>query len=132
MLMLAVVAAAAVLLGTVAGAAYQSRATKKDASRFPPTGRLVDVGGGRHLHAHCCGEGAPAVVLESGIAASSLSWTLVQPRVAEFARVCSYDRAGLGWSDAAGLPVTAATNAAALHAMLQALHIPPPYVLAGH
>jgi pimeloyl-ACP methyl ester carboxylesterase len=129
MLMLALAAAAAVLL---AGATYQSIATRRDSSRFPPVGRLMDLGGGRHLHAHCSGEGAPAVVLESGVAASSLSWTLVQPRVAEFTRVCSYDRAGLGWSEAAESPITAATNAEALRSMLHALDIPPPYVLVGH
>src|SRR5437762_1234249 len=82
---------------------------------------------GRRLHVRSSGRGGPMVVLESGIAASSLSWTLVQPQVAEFTRVCSYDRAGLGWSDAAGPTVTAAGNADALATMLRALAIPPPY-----
>jgi pimeloyl-ACP methyl ester carboxylesterase len=121
-----------VLLAALAGAAYQAAAAAKDARRFPPPGRLVDLGLGRHLHAHCSGHGEPAVVLESGIAASSLSWTLVQPRVAQLTRVCSYDRAGLGWSDGLGSPPTAAGHAASLHALLDTLKIPPPYVLAGH
>ena len=132
MLTLAWLAAAAVLVAALVGATYQAAAAREDARRFPPSGRLVDVGGGCRLHARCSGNGEPAVVLESGIAASSMSWALVQPRVAEFTRVCSYDRAALGWSDAAGSTVTAADNAEALHAMLRALGIPPPYVLVGH
>ena len=70
------------------------------AARYPPPGQMVDVGGFR-LHIHCqgChhGDGAPTVVMEA--AEFSLTWDLVQPEVAGFARVCSYDRAGLGWSD---------------------------------
>jgi len=60
----------------------------------------VDIGGQR-LHLVRSGTGSPAVVFEAGAAASSLSWTLVQPAVAGFANTCAYDRAGLGWSDAA-------------------------------
>ena len=89
----------AILLG---GALYQARAAAKDL-RDVPAAKLVNLEGGR-LHVHCSGAGWPAVILEAGIAASSLSWTLVQPRVAEFSRACSYDRAGLGWSDAGSWP----------------------------
>ena len=66
----------------------------------PPPGQLVDVGGHR-LHVWTRGEGSPAVLLEAGVAASSLSWARVQPALAAFTRVCAYDRAGLAWSDAA-------------------------------
>src|SRR5437667_12477012 len=107
MLMVALFTASAVLLAAIAGAAYQAAAVAADVGRFPPPGRLVDLGMGRRLHARCSGKGEPAVVLESGIAASSISWTLVQPRVATFSRVCSYDRVGLGWSGTAGPSVTA-------------------------
>jgi pimeloyl-ACP methyl ester carboxylesterase len=123
---------AVVLLVALGGAAWQAAESAADTSRFPPPGRLVNLGLGRRLHVRCTGHGEPAVILESGIAASSLSWALVQPRVAEFTQVCSYDRAGLGWSDAGGSPVTAADHAAALHALLDAMKLPPPYVLAGH
>ena len=70
-----------------------------------PPGRLIDVGGHR-LHVVSAGDGCPPVLLESGIAASSLSWAGVQPAVAEFTRVHAYDRAGLGWSDAPSSPRT--------------------------
>ena len=64
-----------------------------------PLGRLVDIGG-RKLHLHCIGAGSPTVVLESGASAFAVDWALVQPEVAKTNRVCSYDRAGMGWSDA--------------------------------
>ncbi|MEO5823610.1 MAG: alpha/beta hydrolase [Vicinamibacteraceae bacterium] len=73
--------------------------------RVPPPGELIDAGGHR-LHVCSRGEGAPPVLLEAGVAASSLSWARVQPALAAFTRVCAYDRAGLAWSDAASSPRT--------------------------
>jgi pimeloyl-ACP methyl ester carboxylesterase len=87
-----------------AGALYQIVAARRGQRRFAPPGVLIDVGGHR-LHAICQGRGRPLVMLESGIAASSLSWTMVQPEIARFTRVCAYDRAGLAWSDAASCPL---------------------------
>ena len=74
----------------------------------------------------------PSVILESGIAASSLSWALVQPEIAKFARVCSYDRAGLGWSRSPTKPRALEQMVSELAALLKAASIPPPYVLVGH
>jgi pimeloyl-ACP methyl ester carboxylesterase len=71
----------------------------------PPPGQFIDAGGHR-LHAVCRGDGTTAVVLEAGVAASSLSWARVQPALAAFTRTCAYDRAGLAWSDAAAEPRT--------------------------
>ena len=65
----------------------------------PPPGQLVDIGGSK-LHIHCSGSGSPVVILEAGFPGSSLDWALVQPSAAQFTRVCSYDRAGFGWSGA--------------------------------
>ncbi len=101
----------AVLVGTLtvlvaAGAIYQAIGTWRDHRRFPPLGRLVRVNK-RRIHIHVTGEGTPTVVFESGMGASCLSWTLVQPHVAKFARAVSYDRAGHGWSDPAPEPRTA-------------------------
>ena len=70
-----------------------------------PQGRLIDVGGHR-LHVVSAGDGSPPVLLESGIAASSLSWAGVQPAIAQITRVHAYDRAGLGWSDVPSCPRT--------------------------
>jgi pimeloyl-ACP methyl ester carboxylesterase len=86
-----------------AGVVYQRIGLMRHRRQFAPPGRLIDVGGHR-LHATCRGAGSPIVILESGIAASSLSWALVEPAVATLTRVCAYDRAGLAWSDAPSRP----------------------------
>src|SRR5579863_7674751 len=80
-----------------AGLIYQAFGQFFDTRRFPPPGRVIDIGPFA-LHLHEQGSGRPVAILESGIASTSLAWALVQPRIAEFTRVVSYDRAGLGWS----------------------------------
>jgi pimeloyl-ACP methyl ester carboxylesterase len=72
------------------------------------------------------------VVLESGIASTSLAWALVQPRIAEFTRVVSYDRAGLGWSARCQAPRQVETMISELATLLGSANIPPPYILVGH
>jgi pimeloyl-ACP methyl ester carboxylesterase len=70
-----------------------------DERKYPARGEMVDVGG-YSLHLYCTGEGgAPTVVMDSGLGGTVLDWQLVQPEVAEFARVCTYDRGGIGWSE---------------------------------
>ncbi len=101
-------------------------------TKYPPPGKMVDIGGYR-LHINCQGdvsEDAPTVVMEA--AEFSLSWTLVQPEVAKFARVCSYDRAGLGWSDESPRPRTATNIVEELHTLLEQAGEKPPYLLVGH
>ena len=89
----------------VIGVLYQRFGIRRQHRRYRPPGLLIDVGGHR-LHATCGGNGRPLVLLESGIAASSLSWAGVQPAIARFTRVCAYDRAGLAWSDPPSCPRT--------------------------
>jgi hypothetical protein len=88
-----------VLVGILVSTTCQVSATNRERTRFPVPGRLVDVGG-YQLHLRCEGEGRPAVILESGFGMTSNAWRLVQPEVAKFTRVCSYDRTGYGWSEA--------------------------------
>lgn len=90
-------AAAAAALG-LANAAYQAAGEAEDRRKLPPPGRLVDVGG-CPLHIMCAGQGGPAVVIIPALGASSEAWADVQRAVAQETTVCSYDRAGLGWSD---------------------------------
>ena len=97
----------------------------------PLPGQLVDIGSAK-LHIHCTGEGSPAVVLESGLPGSSLDWILVQPKVAQFTRVCSYDRAGFGWSEPGTAPRTSQQILRDLAALLTTANVPEPYVLVGH
>ena len=114
-----------------AGAVYEGIESHRDQRRFHRPGRLVDVGGYR-LHLYCTGEGSPTVILEAGGGNPWLSWYKVQPQVAAFTRVCSYDRAGLGWSDPSPRPRTAMVIAEELHTLLHNAGIPGPFVLVGH
>jgi pimeloyl-ACP methyl ester carboxylesterase len=101
---------------------------------FPPPGKLVDVGGWR-LHLNCTGEtraSQPTVILEAGVGDFSVEWSLVQPDVAKFARVCSYDRAGDGWSDLGPHPRTLRQIVYELHTLLSKGGVKPPLVLVGH
>lgn len=113
------------------GALYQFVATKIDEHRYPPPGRLVDVRGYR-MQIDCLGSGSPIAIVDSGLGDSSLSWARVQPGIAQFTRVCSYDRAGMGWSDPSPLPRTSRAIAHELHALLQRSGTDPPYILVGH
>jgi pimeloyl-ACP methyl ester carboxylesterase len=115
----------------LAGASYQAAATSADARRFPEPGRLIDVGGYR-LKLNCTGKGSPAVILEAGLGDLLTEWNRVQPEVAEFSRVCSYDRAGYGGSDPGPMPRTSAQIAKELHTLLERAGEKPPYLLVGH
>ena len=121
----------AIALLIVYGVAYQQLGLRADKLRFPPPGRMIDLGG-YCLHLYEIGTESPSVVLESGIAASSLNWRPVQTEVAKFARVCSYDRAGLGWSDLCDQPYTPESLAIQLRLLLQRGAVSPPYILVGH
>lgn len=123
------VVAVAFLIAT--GLLFQAIGLKRDERRFPAPGRLIDAGGHK-LHFYEAGSGSPAVVLESGISASSLNWRAVQTEVAKVARVCSYDRAGLGWSDLCDEPCIPASLARQLHTLLHNADIAAPYILVGH
>jgi pimeloyl-ACP methyl ester carboxylesterase len=98
---------------------------------IPPPGRLIDAGGFR-LHLNCSGQGSPTVVLDAALGASSISWTLVQREVAALTRVCSYDRAGFGWSDLGPMPRAAGRIADELRVLLERGGVPPPFLLVGH
>jgi len=92
---------------------------------------LIDIGG-RHLFLSTSGKGTPSVLLEAGLGDRSDIWEMVQPAVAEFTQVCSYDRAGQGRSDSAFPPRTCQDMVDDLHALLVKAEINPPYILVGH
>jgi pimeloyl-ACP methyl ester carboxylesterase len=119
-----------IVVTALAGATYQWLATRKDLAATPPPGRLVDIGGYR-LHLWCAGDGAPAVILDNGLGGSSPGWGFVQPDVARFTRVCSYDRAGMGYSDPGPSPRTARRIASELAELLARGGIDGPVVLVG-
>ena len=122
-----------VVFALLAGVIYQFVATKIDAYRwYPPSSEMVEVGGSS-MHLHCTGEEgrAPTVVMDIGSGGSLLDWQLVQPSVAKFARVCSYDRGGAGWSDPGTQPRTSQKFVGELHALLNNAGVEGPYVLVG-
>jgi pimeloyl-ACP methyl ester carboxylesterase len=123
-----VVAVAALL---TLGVLYQQIGARRQRRRLAPPGRLIDVGGHR-LHVTCVGSGSPVVLLESGIAASSLSWAVVQPRIATFTRACSYDRAGFAWSDPPSCPRTFDRIVDELATVLANIAPREQYILVGH
>lgn len=128
----ALVAAAAVaVFPMLIGATYQGVATALERRQFPHPGQLVDIGG-HQLHILCEGEGAPTVVFEAPVSGLSAAWGLVQPAVAEMTRACSYDRAGLGWSEAGDRSFDPAAVPDQLHALLEGAGERAPYVLVGH
>jgi pimeloyl-ACP methyl ester carboxylesterase len=98
---------------------------------FEPAGRLVRTGEDV-LHVVCTGQGAPTIVLEAGAGGNYLEWSLVQPEIAHTNRVCSYDRAGIGWSRASTRPRTIDNIDDELHRTIAAADIARPFVLIGH
>ena len=111
----------------IAGAVAKSNLVKQN----PAPGQLVDVGGFK-MHINCMGRGSPTVILAAGTADFSTTWTYVQPEVAKLTRVCSYDRAGLGWSEPSPYPRTVDTTVEELHTLLVNAGVQGPYVLVGH
>jgi pimeloyl-ACP methyl ester carboxylesterase len=111
----------------LAGALAKSNLQKQ----YPAPGQLVDVDGYR-MHINCIGQGNPTVVLEAGLNDFSEFWSLVQPEVANFSRVCVYDRAGYGWSESSPNPRTSEIMVTELHTLLVNADELPPFVLVGH
>lgn len=118
------------LLLILIGATYQGVATAVERRRFPHPGRMIDVGG-HQLHLYCAGQGAPTVVLEAPATTMSAVWAWVQGDLAKTTRVCSYDRAGLGWSEAGDAPFTPQEVPPELNALLQTAGERGPFVIAG-
>jgi len=97
----------------------------------PPPGAFYTVNGHR-MRINCTGSGTPTIVLESGGGNDGLVWGGVQPELSKTTRVCSYDRAGYGWSDALPAPRDADHIAGELHELLHQANVNGPIVLMGH
>ncbi|MEY2929840.1 MAG: hypothetical protein RL033_589 [Pseudomonadota bacterium] len=120
-----------VVVLAAAAAGVQELATRSDQHSFAPPGRLVEVEGHR-LHIRCMGNDGPTVILEAMGDGTSVNWAWVQPQVAELTRVCAYDRAGRGWSEASPAPRDALHIAQELRSLLANAGEVPPFVLVGH
>jgi pimeloyl-ACP methyl ester carboxylesterase len=123
------------VLAALTGIIYQKVLTARDASRYPQEGRSVPLGAnfpGVSLSLNCTGSGSPTVVMDTGLGVPAVGWDLIQPDVAKYTRVCSYDRAGYGWSTPGAMPRTSDQIAKELYALLTAAGEKPPYILVAH
>jgi pimeloyl-ACP methyl ester carboxylesterase len=120
------------LLGfaVLVGVTYQGVATALERRTYPRPGRMVDVGG-HQLHIVCDGKGVPVVVLDAPAAGLTAAWGRVQPEVAGLTRVCSYDRAGLGWSEAREQPFGPLLAVEELQRLLAGAGEAAPFVVVG-
>jgi pimeloyl-ACP methyl ester carboxylesterase len=108
-------------------AVVQALLAYRDRRRLRPPGTWVDG-----LHVLNMGAGLPAIVLEAGLANSCLSWSRVQPRLAQLTATYSYDRAGLGWSGGRGKACSLENLVRELHSLLDAIEVPRPFILVAH
>lgn len=125
------VGAAVLIFVVLVGATYQGVATALERRQYPRPGGLVAVAD-HQLHIHCEGSGSPTVVLEAPAAGVSGAWGEVQSRVAARTRVCSYDRAGLGWSESSDRPYDPGRVPEELRALLTGANEHGPFVVVGH
>jgi pimeloyl-ACP methyl ester carboxylesterase len=119
-----------IVLGLLCVLPIATLAQKADTAQNPPAplGKLVDVGGYR-VHLYCTGTGSPTVVIVG--AGFSFNWGLIQPEVAKFTQVCSYDHSGIGWSES-GPKDSCSLRVSEVHTALKNVGIKGPYVLVGH
>jgi pimeloyl-ACP methyl ester carboxylesterase len=120
-----------VVLLAMAGFLYENISEARDRRFNRMPGQLVDVGGYK-MHIDCAGQGSPVVVLDAGLGDSYISWRKVQPEITKFTRVCSYDRAGLGYSNFSPRQRTSKVIAEELHTLLNNAGIAGPLILVGH
>jgi pimeloyl-ACP methyl ester carboxylesterase len=120
------------LAGMVAsGIVYHNVRMAIDARRYPPPGTLVDVGGYR-LHLYCEGSGTGTVILDAGAGTWSFMMGRLQRQLRDDVRVCAYDRAGLGWSDAGNLFPDVGASVEDLRRLVEVASLSKPLVLVGH
>lgn len=113
------------------GCTYQRITLSRTREQFPAPGTLIDVNG-HVMHIHCMGSGSPTVVIDAGNGSFSVEWTPIQQEASKFTRVCTYDRAGYGWSEAGPQPRDGMQVVSELHDLLQAAGEAGPYLLVGH
>ncbi|RRJ64905.1 alpha/beta hydrolase [Paenibacillus oralis] len=110
---------------------YEAIASKQAAKAYPPPGQMVDVGG-YDLHLVKSGSGSPTIVLEAGSGETSLSWRDIPDKLAPYATVVTYDRAGYAWSEKAAHERTGDQIVRELYSALKQENIPGPYLMVGH
>lgn len=123
--------AALVAAFLVGSSSYNAIALHRFFAKNPPPGEFYSVNGHR-MHMNCTGSGSPTIILDAGLGNDALIWGGVQPELSKTTSVCSYDRAGFGWSDALPAPRDADHIADELHELLLQAKVTGPIVLMGH
>ncbi len=113
------------------GTSIQGVMTALERQRFARPGQMADTGG-HQIHLRCSGQGQPSVVLDAAALSTSAEWAWVQRDVSRLTRVCSFDRSGLGYSEAGDAPYDPARAPGELHAALEQAGVRAPYLLGGH
>ena len=131
-LFLFIVAAAASCIVQAESSDIKFPPSPQGASEFTYPHKLIDVGNGRRINIDCRGTGSVTVVFDSGLSDWSSIWALIQPTVAAHTRACTYDRAGMGYSDPAIVPSTPENIVRDLHTLLDTAGISGPLVMVGH
>lgn len=124
------IAALALLLAAGAASLANAVTAAVLARRYAPLGKIYQVEG-YGMHLYCTGQGSPTIVMEAGSGDDLLYWQTIQPALARVTRVCSYDRAGLGWSEPRPGEHDAVAIARELHALLAAAGVPRPMAMVG-
>jgi pimeloyl-ACP methyl ester carboxylesterase len=119
------------LSGLLAGMAYNTFQNWNLNRLHPVPGKIYEVNGSP-MHMYCIGNGSPSIILESGLGNDWLIWQKVQSQIAKTNRVCSYDRAGIGWSAPTSESRGALTIADQLETLLREAGINEPLLLVGH
>lgn len=127
----AIIAVAVLVFLMLVGATYQGVATALERRQYKRPGGMVAVAD-HQLHIYCDGHGSPAVILEAPAAGVSAAWGEVQTRVSKTTRVCSYDRAGLGWSEVSDRPYDPGRVPEELQTLIEETNEQGPFVIAGH
>src|SRR5829696_5492794 len=122
-----------IVLLLLIGLIYQFVATRIAYRNYPAPGQMLSVSG-HDMQIYCTDKASsgPTVVMDAGLGGGLLDWQTVQSKVAEFARVCSYDRSGIGWSESGTQPRTSRRIVKELHSLLSDAGEESPYVLVGH
>ena len=119
------------LLAGTGGAAYNALSIRHYRKIAGVPGKLYNIGG-YSMHLYCTGEGSPTIVLSSGLGDDFTGWAKVQPVLSRQTRVCSYDRAGFGWSESRPGVQDANAISSQLHQLIEAAAVQRPFVLVGH
>lgn len=119
------------ILAAAIGGAYNALSLHHFRRVAGMPGRLYDVGG-HSVHLYCTGSGSPAILLSSGLGDDFTEWAKVQPALSRHTKVCSYDRAGFGWSEPRPGAHDANAISSQLHQLIQVAGIQRPLVLVGH